>query len=117
MKNTIFTLLTVAFICNQGFSQVKNFIDQPYIETSAKVDTLVTPDIIYLNILITEVDTKGKISVEELENRMAERLKLLGINLEEQLTLSDLSSNFKKYFLKGQDVFKSKSYSLLYMML
>ncbi|MFT7250898.1 MAG: lysozyme, partial [Flavobacterium sp.] len=46
-----------------SFAQTKNFIDLPYIETSAKVDTLVVPDKIYLNIMITEKDTKGKISV------------------------------------------------------
>jgi hypothetical protein len=44
---------------------------------------------------------------------MADKLKSLGINLDNQLSLSDLSSNFKKYFLKQQDVLKSKAYSLL----
>lgn len=113
MKTTLITVLTILFISNIGFSQTKNFIDQPYIETSAKVDTLVTPDRIFLTILITEQDTKGKISVEQLENNMADKLKSLGINLDNQLSLSDLSSNFKKYFLKQQDVLKSKEYSLL----
>ena len=103
----------ILFISNIGFSQTKNFIDQPYIETSAKVDTLVTPDRIFLTIFITEKDTKGKISVEEIENNMADKLKSLGINLENQLSLSDLSSNFKKYFLKQQDVLKNKAYSLV----
>ena len=113
MKKTIITVLTILFVTNIGFSQTKNFIDQAYIETSATVDTLVTPDRIFLTILITEKDSKGKISVEELENRMAEKLESLGINLDNQLSLSDLSSNFKKYFLKQQDVLKSKAYSLL----
>ena len=49
-------------------AQPKNFIDQPYLETTVKVDTLVVPDRIYLNILLTEADTKGRTSVEELEN-------------------------------------------------
>ncbi len=112
MKKTYWAILFL-LISISGFSQTKNFIDQPYLETSAKVDTLVTPDRIYLSILITEKDTKGKISVEELENRMADKLKQLNINLDKQLTLSDLSSNFKKYFLKQQDVLKSKAYTLL----
>jgi uncharacterized protein len=112
MKSIIAALMLV-LISPSGFTQTKNFIDQPYLETSAKVDTLVTPDRIYLSILITEKDTKGKISVEELENKMADKLKQLNINIEKQLTLSDLSSNFKKYFLRQQDVLKSKSYSLL----
>ena len=111
MKITFVLLLLLASFI--GFCQTKNFIDLPYLETSAKVDTLVTPDRIYLSILITEKDTKGKTSVEELENKMAVALKKLNINLDKQLTLSDLSSNFKKYFLKQQDVLKSKAYNLL----
>lgn len=108
------TIILLPFLFSiTGFSQTKNFIDLPYIETSAKVDTLVTPDRIYLSILLTEKDTKGKFSVEEQENKMAAELKRLNINLDKQLKLSDLSSNFKKYFLKQQDVLKSKAYSLL----
>jgi len=112
MKNISILILFSLFFTN-GFSQIKNFIDQPYLETNAKADTLVTPDNIYLTILLTEKDSKGKISIEELANKMALHLKSLGINLEEQLKLSDLASNFKKYFLKQQDILKSKSYTLL----
>ncbi len=113
MRKVIFiTLLTL--ISSFGKAQtIKNFIDQPYVETTAKVDTLVIPDKIYLSILISEQDTKGKISVEELENKMADKLKSIGIDLDKQLTLLDLGSNFKKYFFKKQDINKTKSYFLL----
>ena len=47
----IVLLLTLTF-CGVNFAQTKNFIDQPYLETTAKVDTLVTPDQIYLSIYI-----------------------------------------------------------------
>lgn len=96
-----------------GYSQSKTFIDQPYIETKATADTLVSPDRIYLNILISEKDTKGKKSLEEIESIMILRLKNAGIDIKKQLTLSDLSSNFKSYFLKRQDIQKAKLYSLL----
>jgi len=109
----IILLLVLSLVFTNGFSQTKNFIDQPYIETRAKVDTLVSPDRIYLQILITEKDTKGKISVEELENKMANKLVLLEIDLKKQLTLSDVASNFKKYFLRKQDILKSKAYQLV----
>ncbi len=111
-KHLLFTLLFSFTILN-GISQTKNFIDQPYIEVSAKADTLVVPDRIYLSITITEKDTKGKISLEESENNMANALTSLKIDLKEQLTLLDASSNFKKYFLKRKDVLKAKSYSLV----
>lgn len=107
------TLLFILIISASSFSQTKNFLDLPYIETAAKVDTLVIPDRIYLNISFFEKESKGKMSVEELENKMNEKLKEIGINTEKQLTLNDLASNYKKYFLKQQDVQKNKNYTLL----
>lgn len=94
-------------------AQSKNFLDVPYLETSAKVDTLVSPDKIYLSITIQEKDSKGRKSVEEQENKMAQSLKNLGIDIDEQLTIKDLASNYKKYFLRSKEVLKSKQYSLL----
>ena len=99
-------------ICSSAIGQTKNFIDQPYVETTSKVDTLVTPDRIYLSILISENDTKGKQTVEELEQLMANKLTEIGIDMNSQLALSHLSSNFKKYFLRKQDILKAKSYEL-----
>jgi uncharacterized protein YggE len=95
------------------WSQAKNFIDQPYLETTARVDTLVTPDRIFLEIRLQESDTKGKTSLEEMERLMASRLSTLGIDLEEQLSVSDLSSDFQKYFLRRQDIHKEKVFELL----
>ncbi len=94
-------------------SQSTNFLDVSYLETSARVDTLVTPDKIYLNISIQEKDSKGRKSVEEQENKMAQSLKNLGVDIEKQLTIKDLPSNYKKYFLRSKEVLKSKQYSLL----
>ena len=58
-------LLTLGIILTFHISngQTKNFIDQPYIETTAKVDSLVKPDIIYLDILLQEKDNRNKVSV------------------------------------------------------
>jgi uncharacterized protein YggE len=94
-------------------AQTKNFLDVPYLETSARVDTLVTPDKIYLNITIQEKDSKGRKSVEEQENKMAQSLKNLDIDIDKQLTIKDLASSYKKYFLRSKEVLKSKQYSLL----
>lgn len=111
MKKT--TLLFLILISVKSFSQNKNFIDVPYIETSAIADTLVLPNRIHLNIIISEKDTKDKYSVEELENLMEQKLINLGINTSQNLSLNDLASNFKKYFIKTTDVIKSKSYNLV----
>lgn len=108
----IHLIIGIIFIGNIALGQTKNFIDQPYLETTAIIDTLIKPDIIYLDILISEKDERNKVSVEELEEKMANKLTSLGVDLQKQLTLSDLSSNFKKYFLKQKDIMKSKAYKL-----
>ena len=112
MKKINFTAAFILFTV-LSIAQTKNFLDQAYLETTASVDTLVVPDRIYLSILITEKDTKGKTSVEELENKMNTKLKSLGIDTKKQLSLSDVATNFKQYFLKRTDVFKNKAYTLL----
>lgn len=112
MKKAV-SFLFLLGIVQITLAQTKNFLDVPYLETSARVDTLVTPDKIFLSITITEKDSKGKKSVEEQENKMAQAFRSMGIDLDKQLFIKDLSSNFKKYFLRQKDVLKSKRFSLL----
>ncbi|WP_295334793.1 SIMPL domain-containing protein [Flavobacterium sp.] len=111
MKKII--LLLVVFSSVLLHSQEKNFIDKPYLEVHGKADTLVTPNRIYIDVLISEKDTKGKKSVEELENEMLNKLQSLGIDTEKNVTMQDMMSNYKKFFLKQTDIQKAKSYSIL----
>ena len=106
-------LIFVMFFVWNLFSAQKNFLDQPYIEVSASVDTLVVPDRIYVSITLNEADSKNKKSVEEQEKQLETILKKLKINTDKDLSVLDYSSNFKKYFLKGQNILKTKKYSLL----
>jgi hypothetical protein len=48
--NRIALILGLIIMCQISNGQTKNFIDQPYVETTAKVDTLIKPDVIYLDI-------------------------------------------------------------------
>ncbi|MEC5395165.1 SIMPL domain-containing protein [Bergeyella sp. RCAD1439] len=109
--NRLFTTLFLLVFTSLTFAQ-KNFIDRPYIEIAAHADTLVVPDKIYIAITIDEADTKNKKSVEQQERIMESTLKKLNINTEKQLSLLDATSNFKNYFLRGQNIIKSKRYSL-----
>ena len=111
MKNILFILF--GFLTLQTFAQNKNFIDQPFLETIAEIDTLVTPDKIHLVIILNEEDHRNKKSTEELETSMLRVLSLLEIDLEKNLSIIDYSSEFKKYFLSGQKVLKTKMYSLI----
>jgi len=111
MNRNLLTIILMT-ISSLTFAQ-KNFIDQPFVETSAIVDTLVVPDKIYISINLNEADSKNKKSVEDQEKQLETTLKKLNIDTEKNLSLLDFSSNFKNYFLKGQNVIKSKMYSLL----
>jgi hypothetical protein len=106
-------LIFVMFFVWNLFSAQKNFLDQPYIEVSASVDTLVVPDKIYVSITLNEADSKNKKSVEEQEKQLETILKKLKINTDKDLSVLGYSSDFKKYFLKGQSILKTKKYSLL----
>ena len=106
-KFLLVLLLSPLFI----WAQPQNINQIPHIETTAKADSLVVPDEIYLSITLREQDER-KVSVEQLEKRMFEALRKLGIDLEAQLKLSDASSNIKTYFLGRKDIKKSKRYEL-----
>ena len=106
-------LIFVMFFVWNLFSAQKNFLDQPYIEVSASADTLVVPDRIYVSITLNEADSKNKKSVEEQEKQLETILKKLKINTDKDLSVLGYSSDFKKYFLKGQNILKTKKFSLL----
>ncbi|MEC8323065.1 MAG: hypothetical protein VXZ57_00130 [Bacteroidota bacterium] len=78
-KITYLLLLTI--ISNIAFVQSKNFIDQPYLETTVKVNTLVVPDQIFMSIYISEGEDRNKISLEKQDKKMAVVLDGLEIDL------------------------------------
>ncbi len=111
MKKLILSALMLIVVVTAN-SQTKNFIDQAYIEVSGNADTLVTPNEIYIRIVLSEKDTRDRVTIEELEVKMVEALKGLGLDTEKDLTTSDITSNFKFYLLKSKDVIKTKVYTL-----
>jgi len=113
MKKLIVGLLV--FTCLNGFSQTgeKNFIDQNYIEVTGKSEMEVVPDLIYLKIFLNEKDNKNKLSLPERENIMISALKEIGIDTSRDLSIKDMSSNFKYYLLTKNDILLSKEYQLV----
>jgi len=91
----------------------KNFIDQNYIEVTGKGEMEITPDEIYIQIVINESDNKGKESLEMLEKKMLAKLQVIGIDLKKDFSVKDINSNFKNYLLKKTDIFTSKEYQLI----
>lgn len=67
-----------------------------YIQVNGRAEKEVQPDEFYLSIVINERDSKGKISVETQQREMIAALKTLGVNVEKQLKMANLSSEFFK---------------------
>lgn len=111
MKRTI--LLAAILLCCIGSTFAQNTTQKAnYIEVSARVSKDIVPDEIYLYIIITEKDNKGKISVEQQEKDMIATLKDLGINVKEALTVNNMGSSLKNNALKKNNIFVSKNYTL-----
>lgn len=105
--------IVLSLIAINSFSQFgKNFIDQNYIEVTGKAEQEISPDEIYLKIIVNEKDSRGKESLEELEKGMIKRLSEIGIDVNQDLVIVDMASNFKNYWLKSADIYSMKQYQL-----
>lgn len=107
-------IVVLSLFVTNGYSQYgsKNFIDQNYIEVHGKAEKEITPDQIFLKIVVNEQDSKGKQSLEELEKAMIEKLIGIGIDVEKDLVIKDMASNFKNYWIKNKDIFSMKEYQV-----
>lgn len=113
MKNTLFALAILISTAVYGQNVGKNFIDQNFIEVIGKSEMEVTPDMIYLKVFLSEKDTKNKISLLELEKQMVDKLKGIGIDIEKNLSIKDMGSNYKYYLLSKKEILLSKEYEIL----
>lgn len=108
--SSFFLLISTFAFCQVG---EKNFIDQNYIEVTGKAEMEITPDMIYIKILISEKDTKNKITVTELEKLMIQRLSDIGVDVKKDLLIKDMASNFKSSLLSRKEIILSKEYQVL----
>ena len=80
-----------------------------YIQVTGRAEKEIVPDEFYLSIVINERDSKGKISVESQQRDMIAALRKQGVDVEKQLKVANLSSEF---FKKNTSVATAK-YQLL----
>lgn len=113
MKTKLLLLLAFLPFILQAQEGVKNFIDLNYIEVTGTAEMEIVPDEIYLRIIISEGDNKGKQSLEELEKLMFGELEKIGVDVSEELSILDFTSNFKNYFLRDNKIFTTKEYQLI----
>ena len=73
----------------------------PYVSVNGSSQVKVTPDEIYLRITLDEGDTKGKDVIEAQRKRLFSALRRCGVDIEKQLTLLDMSS---EYFRRGSSL-------------
>lgn len=110
----LFSIVPVALfgLISLSANGQKGLEEKPYIEVSARSERQITPDIIYLDITINEARDKGRTSVEEKEKQMILMLEELEIDVGKSLTVNDMSSDLKKYFLRKNNILATKSYIL-----
>ena len=113
MKKLILSLFMATSLVAYSQTAEKNFIDQNYIEVVGKAQMDVTPDLIYLKIVLSEKDNKNKKSLEEIESSMKTRLREIGVDLNKDLYVQDFMSSFKTYFLSKTEVVLTKEYQLI----
>ena len=86
-------IATMMILSSIGASAQNNQVI-PTVSVNGSAQLKVTPDVIYMTIKLDESDTKGKISVEQQRKDMFSALRKCGINIENQLSVQGMSSEF-----------------------
>lgn len=113
MKTKLMTIIMVFPLILFAQNGQKNFIDQNFIEVTGKSELRITPDLIYVKIMLSEKDEKGKNSLQQNESNLVKKLTELGVDVKKDLMISDISSNFKYYLLSKNDILLTKEYMLV----
>mgnify|MGYP002944892799 CR=1 FL=1 len=90
-----FLLAAVAVLALPALAQQQEAFPS-YIQVTGRSEMEVAPDEFYLSIVIDEKDSKGKISVESQQRQMIDALRRLGVNVDKQLKVANMSSDFYK---------------------
>ena len=93
--NRFILAAAVALLALPAAAQVQEAFPS-YIQVNGRAEREIAPDEFYLQIVINERDSKGKVSVESQQRDMIAALKRLGVNVEKQLKVANLSSEFFK---------------------
>lgn len=92
----IILMAAVALMALPAAAQTAGEAFPSYIQVNGRAEKEITPDEFYLSVVIDERDSKGKLSVEAQQRDMIAALKRLGVDVEKQLKVANLSSEFFK---------------------
>lgn len=108
MKHITFIFAAMLMAFSPLYAQIQLTEPKPYIETNGYAEKEVVPDEIYISITLEE---KNKTTLDELERKMKERLKAIGIDLT-NLSLSDADASYIRVNWFSKDVVAKKNYQL-----
>lgn len=94
MKRIIF-MVAILLLAIPAMAQYEEKFPS-YIQVNGRAEQEITPDEFYLSIVINERESKGKITVEQQQKEMIAALGRLGVNIEQQLKMANMSSEFLK---------------------
>lgn len=110
--STTFLTLLITALPIFAEAQIKSTPENNYIEVNANAFIEVAPDEFYLQITIDESLTGNKSSLEKKERELFTALKGLGIDLEKDMQIQDVTSSLKNYIFKQAKILNTKSYTL-----
>jgi uncharacterized protein YggE len=85
-------MLTMAYMPTATAQDLGQTI--PTVSVNGSAQLKITPDEIYIAIKLDETDSKGKVTLDEQRKDMFSALKKCGIDIEKQLSVTDMSSSF-----------------------
>ena len=91
----LFVMLFVAFLAVPAMAQTYE-IKTPYVSVNGYAEQEILPDEVYVQITLTESDSKGKITLEQQRRQMFSALKKCKIDVEKQLSMLDMASTYFK---------------------
>jgi len=91
-----FVLLAAALCATLAAAAQAQEAYPSYIQVNGRAEKEIAPDEFYLSIVIDERDSKGKIPVENRQREMIATLRKQGVDVEKQLKVANLSSEFFK---------------------
>lgn len=105
MKKILIVALAVMAI---GAVSAQNINTDPYIEVRGVAKEQVTPNKAIIEIELNQADSKGKVSMADLEAQLAAAMQLAGVDVQKQLVLTDQSTQAQK----SNKSYQFKSYQL-----
>lgn len=109
MKKLMMVVVAMCFV-TITYAQQDNNTDYPYVEVRGNASRIVEPDRISVNVVLSESESKGKVTMTMLEKQFATALEQAGVDLKKDVVMTGQSSAADKK--RGSFLFKNYSVTL-----